>query len=184
VKTVERAVPRVPERSVSPRTTAAAPRTYGAPISEPPRAPSIALNSPINSSPTTSNGRSDNNFAGRTVEASDTSGRTSVPQPSAAAPVVVAPPAPVDVTPAKIVKRVTPVVSGAARKVSGFVVVRFDITDDGRVGTVEVVESTPPGVFDDAATTAVRKWVYEPRKENGVPVASQAKARLVFEMAN
>ena len=46
---------------------------------------------------------------------------------------------------------------------------------------VEVVESTPQGLFDDAALTAVRKWVYEPRKENGVAVPSQSKARLVFE---
>jgi len=46
---------------------------------------------------------------------------------------------------------------------------------------VAVVESTPAGVFDDSALTAVRKWIYEPRKENGVAVASQAKARLVFD---
>ena len=61
------------------------------------------------------------------------------------------------------------------RKTSGYVIVKFDIGDNGRVSNVEVVESTPPGVFDDAALTAVRKWVYEPRKENGVAVASQAQ---------
>ena len=49
---------------------------------------------------------------------------------------------------------------------------------------MEVIESTPRGVFDDAAVTAVRKWVYEPRKENGVAVPSQSKARLVFEANN
>jgi protein TonB len=89
------------------------------------------------------------------------------------------------VTPAKIVKRVTPVVgSDVPRKASGFVVVKFDIGENGRVSNVAVVESTPPGIFDDAALTAVRKWVYEPRKENGVAVTSQAKARLVFDPAN
>ena len=40
------------------------------------------------------------------------------------------------------------------------------------------------GVFDRAAQDAVRKWVYEPRKENGVAVESTAKARLVFDAAN
>jgi TonB family protein len=199
-KSAERAISRPSERNVSPRTYAvssSASRSYGAPISEPPRAPTIALDSPINSSTTSNAARRDNNFGGRTVEASDTSGRSIVTQPPAAVPAttaavapamaasaMAAPPAPVDVTPAKIVKRVNPVMPSAARKSSGYVVVRFEITDDGRVGNVEVVESTPPGIFDDAATTAVRKWVYEPRKENGVPVASQAKARLVFEMAN
>jgi periplasmic protein TonB len=71
--------------------------------------------------------------------------------------------------------------SDVPRKASGFVIVKFEIAENGRVANVEVVESTPPGIFDDAARTAVRKWVYEPRKENGVAVSSQAKARLVFE---
>ena len=104
--------------------------------------------------------------------------------PPAAAPAQ-APPAPVDVVPAKIVKRVTPVVSfRRATQDKGFVIVKFEIGENGRVSNVAVVESSPAGVFDDAATTAVRKWVYEPRKENGVPVASQSKARLVFEAAD
>ena len=104
--------------------------------------------------------------------------------PPAAAPAQ-APPAPVDVVPAKIVKRVTPVVSSdVPRKAKGFVIVKFEIGENGRVSNVAVVESTPAGVFDDAATTAVRKWIYEPRKENGVAVSSQSKARLVFEAAD
>ena len=104
--------------------------------------------------------------------------------PPAAAPAQ-APPAPVDVVPAKILKRVTPVVSAdVPRKAKGFVIVKFEIGADGRVDNVAVIESTPAGVFDDAATTAVRKWIYEPRKENGVAVSSQSKARLVFEAAD
>ena len=88
----------------------------------------------------------------------------------------------VDVVPAKIVKRVTPVAPlGISNKTAGYVVVQFNITESGRVTDVEVVESKPAGIFDDAAQNAVRKWLYEPRKENGVPVASQAKARLVFD---
>ena len=31
---------------------------------------------------------------------------------------------------------------------------------------------------------AVRKWTYEPRKENGVPSPRPAQARLVFDLAN
>jgi len=179
----------------SASTTPPAPRTYGAPISEPPRRSSIALNSPINSPPTATSAPTarDNSFGGRTVEASDSAvgrGAAAVPNAianpaaSSAAPAA-APPAPVDVTPAKIVKRVNPVVgSEVPRKAAGFVIVKFDIGDNGRVSNVEVLESAPSGVFDDAALTAVRKWVYEPRKENGVAVASQAKARLVFDPAN
>jgi protein TonB len=114
------------------------------------------------------------------------SGSNAVAMPPAAAP----DPAPsqagavaaVDVVPAKIVKRVAPVAPlGISRKTAGYVVVKFNITDSGRVADVEVVESTPRGLFDEAAQNAVRKWIYEPRKENGVAVVSQAKARLVFD---
>jgi protein TonB len=98
-------------------------------------------------------------------------------------PVAAPAPAPaVDVVPAKIVKRVTPVVpNGVARKTSGYVLVRFNVSESGRVTEVVVLESTPQGVFDEAAMDAVRKWIYEPRKENGVPVPQQSKARLIFE---
>ena len=34
---------------------------------------------------------------------------------------------------------------------------------------------------DDSARDAVKRWVYEPRKENGVAVASPGRARLVFD---
>ncbi len=87
--------------------------------------------------------------------------------------------------PAKIVKRVTPVAPGnIPAKTKGYVVVRFSIGVNGRVSNLEVVESEPKGVFDEAAQNAVRKWVYEPRKENGFAVESTAKARLVFDAAN
>jgi TonB family protein len=179
-------------------------RVYGAPLGEPLRQPTIALDAPINAPPSSAPARSAGNssFTGRTVEAGDNS-QTGVPTaPSgspgpasgsvaAAPPAVTAPPAPapapaaVEVVPAKLVKRVMPVVSGnVPRDAEGFVVVSIEITEEGRVGSVAVIESSPRGVFDDAALTAVRKWQYEPRRENGVAVASQSRARLVFEAAN
>jgi len=200
-KAPERVVARAPERSVPPPSTrdtsppASKSRTYGAPISEPPRVSTIALDAPINSPPTTSTIQREKNFSGRTVEASDSAVGGSSAPPSNAGTAVAVPaptaapaqksPAAVDVTPAKILKRVTPVMGPEVpRKAKGYVIVQFDIGDNGRVDNVEVIESTPRGIFDDAAVTAVRKWVYEPRKENGVAVPSQSKARLVFEANN
>jgi protein TonB len=212
-RSADRTPPRVPnrvaerstDRPVAPRALKEAPptpsRTYGAPISEPPRQASIPLDAPINSQATTTAIRPTENFPGRTREASDSSvgrgptsvpssgssnasGSAAVPLPPVAAPAQ-APPAPVDVVPAKIVKRVTPMVtSDVPAKAKGYVVVKFEIGENGRVSNVAVVESTPAGVFDEAATAAVRKWIYEPRKENGVAVSSQSKARLVFEAAD
>jgi TonB family protein len=224
-RTPARAATRTPERSTERSTertertsrntsAATAPRSYGAPIGEAPRA-SLPLNAPINATPTTTMRNADTGtaFAGRTLEAGDSvptpapqAASTSFPAiatPSAAASVTPpaagsaapqvpaaaapqpAPPAPVDVVPAKLVKRVTPKTpSGVSSSTAGYVVVRVSITETGKVSGVEVVESTPPGVFDEVAQNAVRKWGYEPRRENGVAVPSQARARLVFEAAN
>ncbi len=208
-RTPERSTPRVADRSTGSsrsREAASSPqRTFGAPIGDQPRQAVIPLNAPINASPTTGTSANNNNFSGRTVEASDRAPTSAPPpapvysaaQPTASsntpasntgsavvtpAPAAPAPVAAVNVTPAKLVKRVTPVAPmGVSRRTSGSVMVKFNIGTNGRVTGVEVLESTPPGTFDDAAQAAVRKWVYEPRKENGVAVESTARARLVFE---
>jgi len=211
-RTPERANRRASERSVAQRSSRGsppAPRTYGAPIGDAPLQ-SIPLNAPINSAPVTTVHRPDNAFSGRTVEASDASGRTPPPsapvQPppvttataasppnssgsavaptsNAAPPAPQPAPAPVDVVPAKIVKRVMPV-PPSSRSTRGYVVVSFTIGTNGRVSSVDIVESEPRGAYDEAARDAVRKWVYEPRTENGVAVESKGKARLVFDPNN
>jgi TonB family protein len=40
--------------------------------------------------------------------------------------------------------------------------VRFDVREDGSVGNVRVIESTPPLLFDAVALYAVASWTYEP----------------------
>ncbi len=204
VRTPQRIVSQAPAPATGsrqPRSSSdaatSAPRVYGAPIGEPPPRARIPLDAPINTPPTSAPTptAASNAFGGRTVEASDMQQTGAIaPSASAVAPEQasgmpaaipsVAPP-PVEVTPAKLVKRVTPVVSSdVPRKAEGFVVVSIEITETGRVGEVTVLESTPRGVFDQAALSAVRKWQYEPRRENGVAVASQSRARLVFEAAD
>jgi TonB family protein len=212
-RTPDRPVTRSADRNASPPRASGSgsppTRVYGAPIGDSPRQ-SLPLDAPINSAPVSTIRRSDNSFPGRTVEASDSAVGRSAPPPSppaqtptaisqptnnaagsavvatpnTAPPPAPAPPAPVDVVPAKIIKRVTPVAPGnIPAKTQGYVVVQFNIGVNGRVSNLSVVESQPQGVFDDAAQAAVRKWVYEPRKENGVAVETTAKARLVFEPA-
>jgi protein TonB len=109
-------------------------------------------------------------------------GSAEAPMPGAAPAAAPQPPAPVDIVPAKIVKRVMPLApSGISRKTAGYVVLSYNIGTNGRVTDIEILDSQPQGVFDDSAREAVRRWVYEPRKENGVAVASPGKARLVFD---
>jgi TonB family protein len=208
-RTQSRPGSRPAERTASTRTPDNAPatgsatgtRSFGAPLGEAPRQRTIPLDAPMNTEPTAVARTGGSSFGGRTIEASDSpaggSMNPSSISPSAqnnagsAAPPVANIPAPAsptsttDVVPAKIIRRVAPVApAGISARQSGFVVVKFNIATNGRVGDVEVVESSPTGVFDDAARAAVRKWMYEPRKENGAAVESSAKARLVFEPAN
>ncbi len=196
----ERTRPREAERTPAPvarSTPAPSQRAFGAPIGEQPRPAVIPLNAPINAPPTTNVRAADNTFRGRTVEASDSRSvpvtqayvppASSTPNPSGDAEAPVAPPAQpaapaIEVTPAKLVRRVAPVAPlGVPGKTAGFVLVRYTVGDNGRVSDIEIVESSPAGTFDEAAQAAVRKWVYEPRRENGVAVASRAQARLVFD---
>jgi TonB family protein len=49
-----------------------------------------------------------------------------------------------------------------AANLDGRVRVRFDVREDGSVGNVRVIESTPPLLFDAVALYAVASWTYEP----------------------
>ncbi|MDH5454929.1 MAG: energy transducer TonB, partial [Gammaproteobacteria bacterium] len=66
------------------------------------------------------------------------------------------------------------------RNQSGWVDVVFTVTMDGSVKDLEIKESTPEGVFDNAALRAVEKWEFEPVIENGVLVEKRAGVRMMF----
>lgn len=53
----------------------------------------------------------------------------------------------------------------------GVVVVRYGVSLDGRVIDARVDSARPPGVFEQAALTAVRSWRYNPALKDGQPVA-------------
>lgn len=67
----------------------------------------------------------------------------------------------------------------AAKGVEGEVTMRFNIDTEGKVNDIEVIESRPAGVFDEAAIAALKKWRYHPDVAgNGHKVA------LAFQLAN
>jgi protein TonB len=73
--------------------------------------------------------------------------------------------------------------SAQARGQEGWVLVEFTVTQSGSVTDPVVVESQPPGVFDEAAKRAVTKFKYKPRVENGKPIAVQHVQHLItFKM--
>lgn len=64
-----------------------------------------------------------------------------------------------------------------ARALTGKVALRILIDEGGQVRQVEVTSASPEGVFEDAASEAVRQWEFEPATYRGKPV------RMWFELA-
>ncbi len=70
-----------------------------------------------------------------------------------------------------------------AQGIEGFVMVRYDVDESGRVVNPAVVSAQPAGVFDEAALTAVSDWKYSPRMVNGEPVAVRGlTSRVAFRL--
>ena len=71
----------------------------------------------------------------------------------------------------------------AERKgIEGWVKVSFEITGQGLVKDVVVIDAKPSGVFDSAAIQAVLKWRFKPRIINGQPVSVRAEQMVDFHL--
>jgi TonB family protein len=69
-----------------------------------------------------------------------------------------------------------------SQRVSGSVTVEYTVDASGDTRDVRVIEATPPGVFDHAAVTAVKKWHYDPVVANGAPVEVPVRTSIRFEL--
>ena len=81
--------------------------------------------------------------------------------------------------------RVDPEYPPRARQqgIEGWVEVEFTISPVGTVQDAVVTASKPSYVFDRAALRAIRKWRYNPKIENGTPMARPGiQVRLRFEI--
>jgi protein TonB len=125
-----------------------------------------------------------NTFSGRTLEDSAGGGSPS----GSAQPETDAPRRPAVVLPvvkdAKVVRQVDPEYPREAMRegIEGSIDLRFTVTADGKVEDIEVVTADPPQTFDRAAMSALRRWRYEPRREDGVAVDSRTRVRLEFKL--
>ena len=59
----------------------------------------------------------------------------------------------------------------AARGIEGWVLLEFAIAASGAASSIRVLDSEPPGVFEDAARRALARWKYRPQQRGGRPVA-------------
>lgn len=89
----------------------------------------------------------------------------------------------VDVFP-KSIGHIQPVYPEEARRqnLAGTLKLMLKIDDLGRVREAEVVEATPPGVFDAAALEAFRNARFQPAMRDGRPVRYQAYIRVDFKL--
>lgn len=66
--------------------------------------------------------------------------------------------------------------------ISGYIKVQFDVGSDGTVGAMEIIESVPPGVFDDAVLQVVQKWQFQPGEIMGDQVITRMVKKIVFNL--
>jgi len=72
----------------------------------------------------------------------------------------------------------------AEQQLEGFVVLSFNIGNDGSVQNLKIVESDPPTVFDKAAKRAVSRWNFRPILvgKDATPMDTEQKLRLNFNL--
>ena len=71
-----------------------------------------------------------------------------------------------------------------SRGIEGWVLLEFAIDELGLAVNPVVIESEPPGIFDRAATSAVKRWKYRPMIEDGRPRIRPGVRQLIsFEIA-
>lgn len=86
----------------------------------------------------------------------------------------------------KRVREVPPVYPREAQRAGteGWVQVEFTIAPDGTTQDLQVRDSAPKLIFDDAALDSVSKWRFEPIRKNGAPVAQRAVLQVRFVLGN
>ncbi|MBL38482.1 MAG: energy transducer TonB [Xanthomonadales bacterium] len=70
-----------------------------------------------------------------------------------------------------------------SRGVEGYVVLSLLISATGEIEKVQVLESSPSGVFEDAALQGVRNWRFEPAQYQGRNVKVWARQRVRFDLS-
>jgi len=70
-----------------------------------------------------------------------------------------------------------------ARGVEGYVLLSVLISAAGEIEKVQVLESSPAGIFDESAMQGVRSWRFEPAQYQGRSVKVWARQRIRFDLS-
>ena len=67
----------------------------------------------------------------------------------------------------------------AARGIEGWVLLEFTIAASGAASAIRVLDSEPPGVFEDAARRALARWKYRPQQRDGKAFARRGVRQMI-----
>jgi TonB family protein len=84
-----------------------------------------------------------------------------------------------------LVKSVKPIYPAKANlnKIQGWVELDFTVAESGAVKDIAVHAASAPGVFEDAAISALSQWRYKPVQRDAKSVAQRARIRIRFALA-
>jgi TonB family protein len=85
-----------------------------------------------------------------------------------------------------LVKSVKPVYPKKANlsKIQGWVELDFTVAESGAVKDIAVHAASAPGVFEEAAISALSQWRYKPMLRDAEPKAQRARIRIRFALAD
>ena len=69
-----------------------------------------------------------------------------------------------------------------SRKIEGYVVVRLQVTKEGSVSEVQVIDANPKGVFEREAIRAAWRYKFKPKLVDGKPVEQVATLPFEFNL--
>lgn len=81
-------------------------------------------------------------------------------------------------------QRIQPQYPGDARRagISGWVQLEILVNADGSVRNAKVTDAKPKGLFDAAAVTAVLRWKFKPKIQDGKPVEQRGSQKIEFNL--
>jgi TonB family protein len=74
-------------------------------------------------------------------------------------------------------------VKALSHQIEGEVQIAYTVTPKGTVTDIKVLDSSPPGIFDAAATSAVSRLRYKPVLQSGKAVSVATKLRVIFHLS-
>lgn len=66
--------------------------------------------------------------------------------------------------------------------IKGWVTVNFVVNEEGTVEQIEIVEGSPPGIFEKSVLRCISKWKFKPGTVMGEPVKTLVTTTVRFEL--